>query len=165
MLDLLQAEYKAKDDERYRQQLQQEQLERQRARQELERYRAEAFERNMENARKKKEQALNKNLIISDMPEISEPEMQTRRQRKEHGALLLSMIEDNNRKRAESAAEHIKFFNLKAKSDAERQERIEEERLQMLSSVPTSVLKYLPKQVLSEADRKYFNVQEKQASG
>lgn len=159
MLDLLQAEYKAKGDERYRQQLQQEQLERQRARQELERYRAEAYERHLEAVRKKKEQAVDKDSFSIDIHACGDNEMLIRQQRKEHGALLLSMIEENNRKRAEAAAENIQFFNLKAKSDAERQSRIEEERLRMLSSVPTEVLKYLPKQVLSESDRKYFNVQ------
>ncbi|XP_017967563.1 meiosis-specific nuclear structural protein 1 [Drosophila navojoa] len=159
LLDLLQAEYKAKDDERYRQQLQQEQLERQRTRQELERYRAEAYERHLEAVRKKKEQAVDKDSFSIDIHACGDNEILIRQQRKEHGALLLSMIEENNRKRAEEAAENIRFFNLKAKSDAERQALIEEERLRMLSSVPTEVLKYLPKQVLSESDRKYFNVQ------
>lgn len=50
MLDLLEAEYKAKDDEHFRQQLEQEQVKRQRAREELERYRMEVEQRNMEEA-------------------------------------------------------------------------------------------------------------------
>ncbi|EDW68088.2 meiosis-specific nuclear structural protein 1 [Drosophila virilis] len=164
LFDLLIAEYKAKDDERYRQQLKQEQFNRQRARQELELYRAEVNERNIEKARKKHEQTVERNLMCPDEgPDgINKKDIQERQRRKEHGVLLLSMIEDNNRKRAEAAAENMLFFDSKAKAEAERQERIQEERLQMLGSVPASVLQYLPKQVLTDSDRKYFNIQRKE---
>ncbi|EDV91376.1 meiosis-specific nuclear structural protein 1 [Drosophila grimshawi] len=164
LLDLLQAEYKAKDDERYRQQLEQEQLERRRAREELERYRAEVAERDMEQARLKLANAVHQNVDCTTMQEIKERELQERLRRKEHGALLLSMIEENHRKRADAAAENMKFFETKAKSEAELQQRIREERLEMLGSVPPSVLKYLPKHVLSESDRKYFNIDNKTVS-
>lgn len=164
MVDLLIAEYKAKDDELYRQQLKQKQFKRQRARQELELYRAEVNERNIEKARKKHEETVERNLMCPDEgPDgINKRDIQERQRRKEHGVLLLSMIEDNNRKRAEAAAENMLFFDSKAKAEAERQERIQEERLQMLGSVPASVLQYLPKQALTDSDRKYFNIQKKQ---
>jgi len=160
LLDLLQAEYKAKDDERYRQQLEQEQLERRRARQELERYRIEMTERNLEQARLRQKEMVERTPDCTDNQEILEISKE-RQRRKQHGALLLSMIEDNNRKRAEAAAENVQFFDMKAKSEAELQNRIQEERVKMLSSVPASVLKYLPKQALSNSDREHFNIQTK----
>ncbi|XP_034485552.1 meiosis-specific nuclear structural protein 1 [Drosophila innubila] len=163
LLDLLQAEYKAKDDERFRQQLEQEQLERRRARQELERYRADMMERQLEQARLRQKQIVERTHDCIDNREILEISKE-REQRKQHGALLLSMIEENNRRRAEAAAENLQFFDLKAKTEAELQNRIQEERLQMLGSVPASVLRYLPKQVLSDSDRERFNLQTKQQS-
>lgn len=164
MLDLLQAEYKAKDDERFRQQLEQEQLERRRARQELDRYRADMRERSLEEARLRQIQIVERNHDSIDKQEILEISKE-RERRKQHGALLLSMIEENNRKRAEAAAENVQFFDMKAKTDAELQNRIQEERLQMLGSVPSSVLQYLPKQVLSDSDRERFNIHTKAAIG
>ncbi|XP_060648777.1 meiosis-specific nuclear structural protein 1 [Drosophila nasuta] len=160
LLDLLQAEYKAKDDERHRQQLEQEQLERLRARQELERYRACMRERSLEDARLRQQQIVERTQETVESQEIEEIAKE-RTRRREHGALLLSMIEENNRKRAEAAAENVQFFDMKAKSEAELQHRIEEERLKMLSSVPAEVLQYLPKHALSQADRKRFNIRSK----
>ncbi|KAL7727339.1 hypothetical protein ACLKA6_008621 [Drosophila palustris] len=163
LLDLLQAEYKAKDDERFRQQLEQEQLERRRARQELERYRADMTQRNLEQARLRHKQIVERTQDCTEDKDILEISKE-RERRKQHGALLLSMIEDNNRKRAEAAAENVQFFDMKAKTDAELQYRIQEERLQMLGSVPASVLQYLPKTVLSDSDRERFNIQSKAAT-
>ncbi|KAH8310874.1 hypothetical protein KR044_003343, partial [Drosophila immigrans] len=155
--ELLQAEYKAKDAERYRQQLELEQVERLRARQELERYRAEMQQRSLEDARLRQQEIVERTQQRVENDEILDISKE-RQRRKEHGALLLDMIEQNARKRAEEAAENVQFFDLKAKADAELRNRIQEERLQMLSSVPAGVLRYLPKQALSDADRQRFHL-------
>lgn len=159
--DLLQAEYKAKDDEHYRQQLEQEQVKRQRAREELERYRAEVEQRNIERALLRHKEIVEQSVDDGKNQEAEEIDLQQRLKRKEYGSHLLSMIEENNRKRAEAAAENVKFFEMKARTEAELQRQIQEERHQMLSSVPASVLRYLPKQVLSHSDREYFNMKSK----
>lgn len=161
MLDLLEAEYKAKDDEHFRQQLEQEQVKRQRAREELERYRMEVAQRNMEEALLRHKQIMEKNTDHANIQNVDEIGLQERQKRREYGSHLLSMIEENNRKRADAAAENLKFFEMKAKTEAELQRQIEEERREMLSSVPASVLHYLPKQTLSHSDREYFNVKSK----
>lgn len=161
MQDLLQAEYKAKDDEHYRQQLEQEQVKRQRAREELERYRAEVEQRNIERALLRHKEIVEQSVDDGRSQEAEEINLQERLKRKEYGSHLLSMIEENNRKRAEAAAENVKFFEMKARTEAEQQRQIQEERHQMLSSVPASVLRYLPKQVLSHSDREYFNMKSK----
>ncbi|KAH8417957.1 hypothetical protein KR222_009071 [Zaprionus bogoriensis] len=161
LLDLLQAEYKAKDDEHFRQQLEQEQVKRQRARAELERYRAEVAQRSMEQALLRQKHVVETCTDGAVDQEKAEQHKLERSKRREYGALLLSMIEENNRKRAEATAENVKFFSMKAKREAELQAQIEEERRNMLSSVPASVLQYLPKQVLSQSDREYFNINAK----
>ncbi|KAH8359236.1 hypothetical protein KR093_005298, partial [Drosophila rubida] len=155
LLDLLQAEYKAKDDERHRQQLEQEQQERVRARQELELYRANMQERQLEDARLRQQQIVERSQQHVDNEDNADV-CKERLRRKEHGAVLLAMIDQNNLKRAAEAAEHVQLFDAMAKIDAEKQNRIQEERMQMLSSVPAGVLQYLPKHTLSDADRKRF---------
>lgn len=161
LLDLLEAEYKAKDDEHFRQQLEQEHVKRQRAREELERYRMEVAQRNMEEALLRQKQIIEKNTDHANIQNVDEIGLQERQKRREYGSHLLSMIEENNRKRADAAAENLKFFEMKAKTEAELQRQIEEERREMLGSVPASVLHYLPKQALSHSDREYFNVTSK----
>lgn len=164
MLDLLEAEYKAKDDEHFRQQLELEQVKRQRAREELKRYRAAVAQRNMEEALLRRNPILEKSSDYANIQNVDEIGLQERQKRREYGSHLLSMIEENNRKRADAAAENLKFFEMKAKAEEELQRQIGEERRAMLSSVPASVLHYLPKQVLSHSDREYFNVKSKPAN-
>ncbi|ALC46553.1 CG7352 [Drosophila busckii] len=164
LLELLTAEYRAKSDEQYRQQLQQEEEKRRRTKQELEQYRAELWQRQQEETRLKLQQTAQRHTDDTSEQEQLEKEMLEQQRRRQHGALLLSMIEDNRRKRAEAAAENVQFFDMKAKSEAEQQAIIQEERLKLLGSVPAAVLKYLPNQVLSKTDREHFNMQTKVSS-
>ncbi|XP_017101724.2 meiosis-specific nuclear structural protein 1 [Drosophila bipectinata] len=158
LLDLLEAEYMAKSDERFRQQLQQEVMSRKRTKQELELYRLEVEHRKMEEMKQKRaemktrQEEFPKNLQEQER----EKQLQDYRQRRAHGSTLLAMIEDNQKKRAEAAAENVQYFDMKAKSDAELQERIKKERLHMLGQVPASVLRYLPNHVLTSTDREHF---------
>ncbi|EDV43156.1 uncharacterized protein Dana_GF18348 [Drosophila ananassae] len=158
LLDLLEAEYMAKSDERFRQQLQQEVMSRKRTKQELERYRLEVEHRKMEEMKQKRAEMKTRQEDLPDKLEAQEREKQLQdyRQRMAHGATLLAMIKDNQRKRADAAAENFQYFEMRAKSEAELQERIKKERLLMLGQVPASVLRYLPKNVLTSTDREHF---------
>ncbi|KAH8306167.1 hypothetical protein KR018_003100 [Drosophila ironensis] len=155
LLDLLQAEYMAKSDEHFRQKLQQEETSRWRTKQEMERHRQETELRKMWEMQQKREEIKTRHEDQDHTVEEQEREKQLQqyRQRRAHGATLLAMIEDNQRKRAEATAENVQYFDMKAKADAELQERINKERLLMLGQVPASVLRYLPKHVLTSTDR------------
>ncbi|XP_033166399.1 trichohyalin isoform X1 [Drosophila mauritiana] len=166
LLDLLEAEYTAKSDERYRQQMQQEQMSRRRTREELDRYRQEVEHRKMaEMQMKRAEMAARQEEAPDTINQGSEKQLDEYRRRRAHGASLLAMIEDNHRKRAEATAENVQYFDMKAKIDAEQEERIKQERLAMLSQVPSSVLRYLPKHVLNSTDREHFCLNDAQARG
>lgn len=161
------AEYIAKKDERFRQQIQQEQMSRRRTKLEMDRYRSELEHRKMEEMQLKRTEIANRQQEATDTHLESEKQLEDYRRRRAHGATLLAMIEDNQRKRAEATAETVQYFDLKAKSDAEMEERIKRERLLMLGQVPASVLRYLPKHVLTSTDREHFFVsrEEQQAMG
>ncbi|XP_043654802.1 trichohyalin [Drosophila teissieri] len=166
LLDLLEAEYTAKSDERYRQKIQQEQMSRRRTRQELDRYRQEVEHRKMAQMQlKRAEMATRQEEAPDTSNQESEKQLEDYRRRRTHGASLLAMIEDNQRKRAEATAENVQYFDMKAKIDAEQEERIKQERLAMLSQVPSSVLRYLPKHVLNSTDREHFCLNDAQARG
>jgi len=165
-LDLLEAEYTAKSDERFRQQMQQEQMSRRRTREELDRYRQEVELRKMAQMQLKRAEMATRQQEAPDMSnQDTEKQLEDYRKRRDHGATLLAMIEDNQRKRAEATAESVQYFDAKAKADAEQQERIKQERLAMLGQVPASVLRYLPKHVFTSTDREHFCRQEQQAMG
>ncbi|XP_016925518.4 meiosis-specific nuclear structural protein 1 isoform X1 [Drosophila suzukii] len=166
LLDLLEAEYTAKSDERFRQQMQQEQMSRRRTREELDRYRQEVEQRKMAQMQLKRAEMATRQQEAPDMSnQDTEKQLEDYRKRRDHGATLLAMIEDNQRKRAEATAESVQYFDAKAKADAEQQERIKQERLAMLGQVPASVLRYLPKHVLTSTDREHFCREEQQAMG
>ncbi|KAH8354462.1 hypothetical protein KR084_011524 [Drosophila pseudotakahashii] len=166
LLDLLEAEYTAKSDERFRQQMQQEQVSRRRTRQELDRYRQEVEHRKMAQMQLKRAEMATRQEEAPDMSnQETERQLEDYRRRRAHGATLLAMIEDNQRKRAEATAENVQYFDAKAKTDAEQQERIKQERLTMLGQVPASVLRYLPKHVLTATDREHFCRDNLQAMG
>ncbi|XP_026831571.1 trichohyalin isoform X2 [Drosophila erecta] len=166
LLDLLEAEYTAKSDERYRQKMQQEQMSRRRTRQELDRYRQEVEHRKMAQMQlRRAEMATRQEEAPDTTNQESEKQLEEYRRRRAHGASLLAMIEDNQRKRAQATAENVQYFDTKAKIDAEQEERIKHERLAMLSQVPSSVLRYLPKHVLNSTDREHFCLTDTQARG
>ncbi|KAH8232260.1 hypothetical protein KR032_003048 [Drosophila birchii] len=156
--DLLEAEYLAKSDERFRQQMQQEQLSRRRTKLEMDRYRLELEHRKMQEMQLKRSEIETRQQEVSGTHWEAEKQLENYRRRKEHGATLLAMMEDNQRKRAEATAETVQYFDTKAKTDAELEERIKQERLLMLSQVPASVLRYLPKHVMTSTDREHFFV-------
>ncbi|XP_030371193.1 meiosis-specific nuclear structural protein 1 [Scaptodrosophila lebanonensis] len=155
LTDLLQEEYKARQDARFRQQLEQQQEDRMRVRKELERYRHELMQRNLEKERLKREEIAASKLESYDVMEAKriEDEKAKYQERKKYGNMLLSMMEENQRRRAEDTAENVQIFDMLAKAEEERQTCIQEERLRMLGSVPQSVLRYLPKNALTKADR------------
>lgn len=133
-------------------------MSRKRTKQELERYRLEVEHRKMEEMKQKRAEIKTRQEDLPDKLEAQEREKQLKdyRQRMAHGATLLAMIKDNQRKRADAAAENFHYFDMRAKSEAELQERIKKERLLMLGQVPASVLRYLPKNVLTATDREHF---------
>ncbi|KAH8284187.1 hypothetical protein KR054_012073 [Drosophila jambulina] len=163
--DLLEAEYLAKSDERFRQQIQQEQMSRCRTKLEMDRYRLELEHRKMEEMQQKRMEIETRQQDVSDTHLETEKQLENYRRRREHGATLLAMMEDNQRKRAEATAETVQYFDMKAKADAELQERIKQERLLMLRQVPASVLRYLPKHVLTSTDREHFFVSQQAMGG
>ncbi|KAH8250870.1 hypothetical protein KR038_004076 [Drosophila bunnanda] len=165
--DLLEAEYLAKSDERFRQQLQQEQMSRRRSKLEMDRYLLELEHRKMEEMQQKRTEIEGRQQEVSGTHFEAEKQLENYRRRRAHGATLLAMMEDNQRKRAEATAETVQYFDMKAKSDAELEERIKQERLLMLGQVPASVLRYLPKHVLTSKDREHFFVsrEDQQAMG
>ncbi|XP_017008115.2 meiosis-specific nuclear structural protein 1 [Drosophila takahashii] len=166
LLDLLEAEYTAKSDERFRQQMQQEQVSRRRTRQELDRYRQEVEQRKMAQLQlKRAEMAARQEEAPDVSSQEAEKQLEDYRRRRAHGATLLAMIEDNQRKRAEATAENVQYFDAKARTEAEQQERIKQERLTMLGQVPASVLRYLPKHLLTATDREHFCHENLQALG
>ncbi|XP_017036919.1 meiosis-specific nuclear structural protein 1-like [Drosophila kikkawai] len=162
--DLLEAEYLAKSDERFRQQIQQEQMYRRRTKLEMDRYRLEQEHRKMEEMQLKRAEIETRQQEVSGTHVEAEKQLENYRQRRAHGATLLAMMEDNQRKRAEATAETVQYFDMKAKSDAELEERVKRERLLMLGQVPAPVLRYLPKHVLTSTDREHFFVSQ-QAMG
>ncbi|KAH8383019.1 hypothetical protein KR009_006261 [Drosophila setifemur] len=156
--DLLEAEHSAKGDERFRQQLLQENMSRRRTRQELDRYRLEVERRKMEQMQQKRAELelQQEDFFEKNQQDDRERQLEDYRRRRAHGSTLLAMIEENQRKRAEATAENVQYFDLKAKNDAELQERVKRERLLMLGQVPAAVLRYLPKNALTSADRDHF---------
>ncbi|KAH8356097.1 meiosis-specific nuclear structural protein 1 [Drosophila serrata] len=156
--DLLEAEYIAKSDERFRQQIQQEQMSRRRSKLEMDRYRLELEHRKMEEMQLKRTEIETRHQEVSGTNLEAEKQLESYRRRRAHGASLLAMMDDNQRKRAEATAETVKYFDMKAKSDAELKDRIRRERLLMLGQVPASVLRYLPNHVLTSTDREHFFV-------
>ncbi|EDW84366.1 uncharacterized protein Dwil_GK13186 [Drosophila willistoni] len=167
LLDLLESEYKAKDDERFRHQLQQEEMDRIRVKKDLERYRAEVLQRNKEQMEmRRQELAAEQELLLTINPDAIEKEQELAEQqrRRDHGNILLSMIKENQRKRANAMAENVQFFSMKDKADKELQERIQRERLEMLDT-HADTLAYLPNHVLSKADREHFGIKGKRLNG
>ncbi|XP_003736577.2 trichohyalin isoform X1 [Drosophila pseudoobscura] len=164
LLDLLEAEYKAKADLRFRQEVQEKTMSRDRTKQEMDLYRMEMQQRKMDELQMKRDEISARKQELPNQNEETEREEQLEayRKRKAHGAMLLSMIEDNHVRRAEATAEHLQYFNLKKKSDDERHALEESERLRMLSAVPKTVLPYLPKNVLSKAEHEYFGLSNEQ---
>ncbi|XP_022209462.1 trichohyalin [Drosophila obscura] len=164
LLDLLEAEYKAKADLRFRQDVQEKTISRDRTKQEMNLYHWEIQKRKMDELQRKRDElSARKQELASNSEETErEEQLEAYRKRRAHGAMLLSMIEDNHVRRAEATAEHLQYFIMKKKSDDERQAFEGSERLRMLSAVPKTILPYLPKNVLSKAEHEYFGLSKEQ---
>ncbi|EDW72383.1 uncharacterized protein Dwil_GK20748 [Drosophila willistoni] len=167
LLDLLESEHNAKEEARVRQQQQQIAFERMRAKGELEAYRLQVQQRNMDQEEQKRLEVVARKDVSADNQEAIDRQQKLNdfQKRKDYGKMLLSMIEDNQRKRAQTLAEDAEFFNMKAKEDKELRERVHQERIVMLNAVPPAVLRYLPKHVLSDEDRARFDIPKVEKSG
>ncbi|SPP82826.1 meiosis-specific nuclear structural protein 1 [Drosophila guanche] len=164
LMDLLEAEYKARADLRFRQEVQEKAVSRERTKQEMDLYHLEIQQRKLDELKVKRDElTARQEELASNNEEIErEEQLKAYRQRKAHGATLLSMIEDNHVRRAEATAEHLQYSMMKKKSEDERHALEESERLRMLSAVPKTVLPYLPKNALSKAEHEYFGLSQEQ---
>ncbi|XP_061396120.1 meiosis-specific nuclear structural protein 1-like [Musca vetustissima] len=158
LLSLLVEERKAKEDIKYRQMLEKQIEERTKLRMELENYRREiAIQKQRKFAveeRQMREESLRQMAERDKLDQLSDEKR--RRKIMEHNRALKEMIEQRRQQRAEEIAHRIGEFETMLRKEKERDQCIEEERIRMLQSIPTELLRYLPPGVLKPSDREHI---------
>ncbi|KAL9899974.1 uncharacterized protein ACN427_007415 [Glossina fuscipes fuscipes] len=160
LLSLLIEERKAKEDARFRHNLEKTNGERLRLRSELENYR-DSVKPDTDAQRKEEERLLHEERMRVQRKNDELVRLADERRRKEimeHTKSLRTIIDIRRRERVEEAIEKLReserLFGLQKDMDKE----IEEERLRLLRSQPPELLRYLPTGVIRPSDRELLNL-------
>ncbi|XP_075147976.1 meiosis-specific nuclear structural protein 1 [Haematobia irritans] len=161
LLSLLIEERKAKEDVKYRQNIERKIREQANIRAELEMYRKEIAAQKLakiqEEERKLREDFMRQMAERDKLDQLSNENR--RRKIVEHSKALREMIDLRRKQRAEEIAERIGEFERSLKTEQNREQRIEEERIHILQSTPKELLKYLPPGTLKPSDREFLSIQ------
>ncbi|XP_013107597.1 trichohyalin [Stomoxys calcitrans] len=161
LISLLIEERKAKEDLKYRQNIERKIREQGAIKSQLEAYRKEiAAQKQLklqEEEKRIREEFMRQMAEQDKLDQLSDEKR--RRKVMEHNKALREMIELRRSQRAEEIAERISEYGRLLKTEQRRNQCIEDERIRILQSTPKELLRYLPPGVIKPSDREFLSLQ------